>query len=56
MQITDPYIRLPSRGLTLSVEKRQIGGLGIFLTKMTMDSITCAYEQQQNILTIRKTT
>ena len=40
--------------LTLSVEKRPIGGLGIFLTKMTMDSITYAYEQQQNILTIRK--
>ena len=37
-----------------SAEERQIGGLGIFLTKMTMDSITCAYEQQQNILTIRK--
>lgn len=40
--------------LTLSVEERQIGGLGIFLTKMTMDSVTYAYEQQQNILTIRK--
>ena len=54
MQITDPYIRLPLRGLTLSVEKRQIGGLGLYMVRKTMDEVSYEYRDGSNILTIRK--
>lgn len=40
--------------VTLGVEDRQIGGLGIYMVKKSMDEITYAYEEGQNILTIRK--
>ena len=40
--------------VTLSAEKRQIGGLGIFLVKKTMDGMTYRRENGKNILTIRK--
>lgn len=40
--------------ITLSVNQRKIGGLGIFLTKATMDSVEYARRDGQNILTIRK--
>ena len=43
----DPYI-------TLSAEAREIGGLGIFIAKKTMDSIAYAYENNENILTMIK--
>lgn len=43
----DPDISLPA-------EERQIGGLGIFLTKKLMDGLTYAYENGQNILTMKK--
>ena len=39
---------------TLSAEDREIGGLGIFITKKTMDQITYAYEDNENILTMVK--
>ena len=39
---------------TLSVEDREIGGLGIFMVKKTMDEITYKYKDGQNILKIRK--
>ena len=39
---------------TLSVEERQIGGLGIFMVKQTMDEITYEYKDGQNILAIKK--
>ena len=39
---------------TLSAEERQIGGLGVFLVKKTMDEITYEYKDGQNILKIRK--
>lgn len=39
---------------TLSAEEREIGGLGIYLVKKTMDDIDYAYKNGQNILTIRK--
>ena len=39
---------------TLSAEERAIGGLGIFITKKTMDRVTYAYEDEQNILTMIK--
>lgn len=40
---------------TLSVENRQIGGLGIYMVKKTMDSMKYKYENGKNILTISKT-
>jgi len=41
--------------ITLGVEERQIGGLGIFMVKKSMDSIEYKYENCNNILTIKKT-
>ena len=38
----------------LSAEEREIGGLGIFMVKKTMDDMTYAYRDGQNRLTIRK--
>lgn len=40
--------------LTLSAEERQIGGLGIYMVKKSMDEITYAYKDGQNILSIKK--
>ena len=39
---------------TLSIEEREIGGLGIFMVKKTMDDIAYEYKDGKNILTIRK--
>lgn len=41
--------------ITLSAEEREIGGLGIFIVKETMDEIRYQYKNGQNILTIKKT-
>ena len=43
----DPDISLP-------VEERQIGGLGIFMVKKSMDKVTYEYKDGKNILTIVK--
>lgn len=43
----DPDVHAP-------LEARQAGGLGIFLVRQTMDDVTYAYKDGQNILTIRK--
>ena len=40
--------------ITLSAEEREIGGLGIFIAKRTMDSIKYAYENGKNVLTMMK--
>lgn len=40
--------------VTLSADQRQIGGLGIFLTKKTMDNVSYEYKNGQNILTLKK--
>lgn len=40
--------------ITLTSEEREIGGLGIFMVKKTMDEITYEYRDGQNILRIRK--
>ena len=40
--------------VTLSAEDRQIGGLGIFLTKKLMDDMSYEYKDGKNILTLRK--
>ena len=41
--------------ITLAAEERDIGGLGIFLTKKFMDKVTYSYTDGHNILTIEKT-
>ena len=38
----------------LSAEEREIGGLGIYMVKKSMDEITYSYKDGQNILQIRK--
>lgn len=40
--------------ITLSAEERDIGGLGIYMVKDSMDAVTYAYEDGRNILTIQK--
>ena len=40
--------------ITLSADEREIGGLGIFITKKTMDTVTYSYEDSKNILTMTK--
>ena len=39
---------------TLSAEERQIGGLGIFMVKKSMDAVSYKYEDGKNVLTIQK--
>ena len=39
---------------TLSAEERDIGGLGIYMVKKSMDDIIYEYKDGQNILTIKK--
>ena len=39
---------------TLSAEEREIGGLGIYMVKKSMDDITYEYKDGQNILSIKK--
>jgi anti-sigma regulatory factor (Ser/Thr protein kinase) len=40
--------------ISLSIEERQIGGLGIFLVRKTMDDMTYEYVDGRNVLHIRK--
>ena len=40
--------------VTLSAEERQIGGLGIYMVKKSMDNMTYEYKDNKNILTIEK--
>ena len=49
----DP-LKKPDPDVTLSADERQIGGLGIFITKKTMDDVTYAYINGENILTMTK--
>ena len=44
----------PEADITLSADEREIGGLGIFIAKKTMDSLSYAYENGENILTMMK--
>ncbi|MBS7263208.1 MAG: anti-sigma factor antagonist [Eubacteriales bacterium] len=41
--------------VTLSARDREIGGLGVFLTKKIMDDVSYEYKNGQNILTLKKT-
>ncbi len=49
----DPLAK-PDPDLMLGPEERNIGGLGIYLVKKTMDDVHYEYSGGQNILTIRK--
>ena len=51
-----PYDPLAGKepDITLNAEDREVGGLGVFLVKKTMDEITYEYKNGQNILKIRK--
>ena len=49
----DP-LKKPDPDITLSAEDREIGGLGIFIAKKTMDTLTYAYENGENVLTMIK--
>lgn len=44
---TDPDVTLPA-------EEREIGGLGVFMTKKLMDDVVYEYRDGQNILTLKK--
>ena len=51
-----PYdpLKAEDPDITLPVGKRQIGGLGVFLVKKTMDHVKYEYKDGCNILTLRK--
>ncbi|MBE5788457.1 MAG: ATP-binding protein [Clostridiales bacterium] len=49
----DPLAK-PDPDVTLSANQRQIGGLGIYMVKKSMTDMTYRYEENRNILTIRK--
>lgn len=49
----DPLAK-PDPDITLSAEERQIGGLGIYMVKKSMDNITYEYKDGKNILSIQK--
>ena len=50
----DPLLK-PDPDVTLPAEERQIGGLGIYMVKKSMDSMEYERRDGKNILTIRKT-
>lgn len=51
-----PYnpLEKPDPDITLSADEREIGGLGIFLTKKNMDSVSYEYQDGFNILSMTK--
>jgi anti-sigma regulatory factor (Ser/Thr protein kinase) len=49
----DPLAK-PDPDVALEVEKRSVGGLGIFLVKKTMDDMIYARRDGHNVLTICK--
>ncbi len=51
-----PYdpMTAPEPDTTLSAEDRNMGGLGIFMVKKTMDDVSYTYKNKKNILTISK--
>ena len=51
-----PYdpLKAADPDIALSAEERQLGGLGIYMVKKTMDEITYEYKDGKNILSIKK--
>jgi len=52
----DPYNPLEKEepDITLSAEEREIGGLGIFIVKRTMDMVQYEYKEGRNLLMLEK--
>lgn len=50
----DPLNEAPEVNITLGVEERPIGGLGIFLVKQIMDEVSYERTDDKNILTMKK--
>ena len=52
-----PYnpLEKPDPDITLDASKRKQGGLGIFFVKKKVDTMTYAFEDGQNIVTVKKT-
>ncbi len=49
----DP-LKKPDPDVSLSAEEREIGGLGIYMTKKTMDKVQYEYADGKNVLTMMK--
>lgn len=49
----DPLAK-PDPNVSIPTSQKQIGGLGIFMTKKMMDSVEYRFENGENILTITK--
>ena len=49
----DPLAK-PDPDVTLSAKDRQIGGLGIFMTKKLMDELSYEYRDGQNMFSMKK--
>ncbi|MBQ9565624.1 MAG: ATP-binding protein [Synergistaceae bacterium] len=49
----DPLAK-PDPDVSLSAEERPIGGLGIYLVKKSMDSVSYNYESGKNVLQLEK--
>ena len=49
----DPFAK-EDPDVTLSAAERQIGGLGIFMVKKSMDDVIYEYRDGHNILTLKK--
>ena len=49
----DPLAK-PDPDITLSAEERQIGGLGIYMVKKSMDDVIYQHIDGHNILTLKK--
>ncbi len=47
-------LELKDPDVTLKAEDRQIGGLGIYMVKKSMDEVNYHYENGQNILILQK--
>lgn len=51
-----PYnpLSMPEPDTSSSVEERQLGGLGIYMVRKSMDDVSYEYRERENILTIKK--
>jgi anti-sigma regulatory factor (Ser/Thr protein kinase) len=47
-------LKLPDPDLTASIEKREVGGLGVHYVKTLTDSVEYVYLEKQNVLKMKK--
>lgn len=50
----NPLVEAPSPDTTLPAERREVGGLGLFMVRKMMDFVTYSHENGRNVLTISK--